>query len=110
MYEVMPVDKHEPFAGMSKQELKELLPANSLAEYEKDGQDWAPGDPVERKKDGKYVRRLRDYEAIFENAHLQRSLFADLYEAAQRDQQYMDDFAGGRATNRKTPKRRKWRS
>ena len=93
MYEVMPVDKHEPLSGLSRQELKELLPANSVAEYEKDGQAAAPGDPEDRvdKKSGKYVRQLRDYEAIFENGYLQRSLFADQYEAAQRDQKYLDD-------------------
>ncbi len=108
MYEVMPVDKHEPFAGLNPQELKELLPASSLAEYEKDGQDAAPGDPEERVRGGKYVRRLRDYGAIYENAHLQRSLFTDVYESALRDQQYMDEALAS-AESRKARKTRKWR-
>ena len=38
LYEVMPIDKHQAFAGLSEKELKDLLPAASLPEYLKDGQ------------------------------------------------------------------------
>ena len=65
MYEVMPSDDHESFAGIKPADLKAVLPESSLTEYARDGQAANAEDPAERKaKEGdkeKYVRRLRDY-------------------------------------------------
>ena len=38
LYEVLPADRHDTFRGLGRGELAELLPRESLAEYEKDGQ------------------------------------------------------------------------
>jgi hypothetical protein len=93
LYEIMPVDKHDAFVDIDKAELDSLLPAGSRIEYEKDGKPAAPGDDKQFRVDtkGNYVRLLRDYQAIYESYHLQRALFADLYDAAKRDFAYMHD-------------------
>jgi hypothetical protein len=91
IYETMPVDRHEIFAGeppkvpsKSEAELKQLLPPESVNEYLRDGKEAAANDPVERQvgldaegnrlpadKLGeaakkKYSRRLRDYATEFD--------------------------------------------
>ncbi len=92
LYEIMPIDKHETFVDMEKDERKGLLPKDSLPEYDKDGKDAVAGeDPHRVDGKGKYVRLLRDYDAIFKYYYLQRALYADLYEAADRDRQYMEE-------------------
>ncbi|MCA9248383.1 MAG: hypothetical protein KDA42_14755 [Planctomycetales bacterium] len=80
LYEVMPVDRHDVFAGLDEQDLAELIPPGSLPEYVKDGQIADPTDPPERVQgykvggvlaepgeeervvERRYVRQLRDYE------------------------------------------------
>ncbi len=93
MYEIMPIDKHETFAGLKREELKALLPADSLREYEKDGGPAEKGDAKKDKpwrvQNGKYVRRLRDYAASFEHFRTVRARFDDLCEAAERNRQYL---------------------
>jgi hypothetical protein len=65
MYEIMPADTHQAFAGVNPADLKAMIPEQTLAEYTRDGQAANADDPPRRKvKDGdkeKYVRRLRDY-------------------------------------------------
>ena len=92
MYETMPVDKHETFEGLNKEQLAALLPASSLAEYEKDGKPAAPSDNPHRVDANKnYSRMLRDYEAIYRDYRLRQARFADPREAAQRDRKYMQE-------------------
>jgi len=67
LYEVMPRDGHAAFAGLTEEEMKAILPAESVGEYLKDGQPLAENDPRAKLVDGKpvYVRRLRDYKVLF---------------------------------------------
>ncbi len=83
IYETMPLDRHEIFAGKTEQELQQLLPKKSIAEYLRDNKPaTADDDPVrvigfdetgkplppsDLSKAAKkvYQRRLRDYAAEF---------------------------------------------
>ncbi len=66
LYEIMPQDSHEAFAGLSDEEKKAVLPPATLQEYLKDGKPAAKDDPPQRVEDGKYVRQLRDYQVAFD--------------------------------------------
>jgi len=101
LYEIMPLDARSVFAHLSEEEKKALLPDETQEEYLKDGEPAEPDDPEDRvvevkDKDGnvverKYVRMLRDYEVLFKEYHLQRSILVDLFEATKRDKQYVDN-------------------
>ena len=87
LYELLPLDQHELFVDMPD-DVKAALPADGVAEYTHDGQKAEPDDPSECKVEGIYVRRLRDYAALFKMYHGERTLFVDLYESIARDLQY----------------------
>ena len=91
LYEVLPADRHDIFRGLSRDELEQLLPKESLAEYEKDGQPAAASDPEDRVVHGKYVRQLRDYELWFNRYDAHRSEFLDRIEAVERNRRFIDD-------------------
>lgn len=86
MYEIMPADKHALFADLSNAKKQTLLPAPSVQAY------LAHGKPAKAEelqgcviKDGKYARRLRDYEVLFGEYHRQRHAMADQMQAGLRD-------------------------
>ncbi|MCE5268096.1 MAG: hypothetical protein LLG00_09445 [Planctomycetaceae bacterium] len=85
LYELMPRDNHEAFAGLSDAQLKSILPAGSASEYLKDGKPAAKADPKDRVVDGKYVRPLLDYDVLFRDQQQKRILLVDSIEAATRD-------------------------
>jgi hypothetical protein len=91
MYDTMPTDNHEAFAGLTESQLKPLLPAAVLAEYVRDGQPAQPGDPDRCKVAGKYVRALRDYAGMRDTFFQQRTVLVDQIEADKRDQQYVEE-------------------
>jgi molybdopterin converting factor small subunit len=91
MYDTMPTDNHEAFAGLTESQLKPLLPAAVLAEYVRDGQPAQPGDPDRCKVAGKYVRALRDYAGMRDTFFRQRTVLVDQIEAGKRDQQYVEE-------------------
>jgi hypothetical protein len=83
LYETMPMDSHEHFAGLNEQQLRGLLPAESLPEYLRHGTKATPDDD-ERHRAGydeqgkrvgpddaakatewRYDRQLRDYAYLF---------------------------------------------
>jgi hypothetical protein len=84
IYETMPLDRHEIFAGKTDQELQQLLPKKSVNEYIRDGKPATADDdplrvigfdennkplkPADISKATKklYQRRLRDYAAEFD--------------------------------------------
>jgi hypothetical protein len=97
LYEMMPVDRHEVFRGLSEEQLRERLPAASVEEYVRHGSPAGPDDdewhrgwfdeagnplgPEDREKAVKelYERRLRDYAAEFDELARQRAvLMADI--------------------------------
>jgi hypothetical protein len=109
LYDIMPVDSHDAFAGLSEADLKKLLPEASVNEFVKDGQKARPddldrwgvkgtvvdqkGQEVEGNVEGTYLRPLRDYGVLFNAYHLQESVLIDLIESAERDKHYMEDAA-----------------
>ncbi len=120
LYERMPVDRHQLFADYDEDQLRAMLPESSLTDYLKDGQqaswgdvaDWGvngdvvdesgkplvdeEGQPLEGVQ-GTFVRRLRDYELIFQGAVADRVEFVDLIAAAERDKKYMEAAAADAA-------------
>ncbi len=96
MYETMPADRYEIFAGLTEEQLKQILPPQSVNEYIRHGKDAGPDDSEWQKvgfdENGKrldpkdigkaakvlYQRRLRDYALDFEELARQRAaLLAD---------------------------------
>ena len=95
IYETMPLDRHEIFAGKTDQELQQLLPKKTVNEYIRDGKpSTADDDPVRVvgfDENGKplppgdiskatkkiYERRLRDYAAEFDEMARRRIAHAD---------------------------------
>jgi hypothetical protein len=94
LYEIMPQDSHEIFAARSDAEKKAILPADSVAEYLKDGQPAAKDDPKECVVDGKYVRPLRDYDVLFLADQEKRILLTDSIDAATRDKKLVQESLG----------------
>jgi len=90
LYETMPIDQNEIFAGLSEEKLRELLPAESVEEYLRQGTPAGPDDdqwhvagfdednnPVGPDDMGEavkklYQRRLRDYSVEFSELHRRR--------------------------------------
>lgn len=68
LYETMPADRHRPFAGLTEDELRAMLPAPTVQEYVKHGQPAEAGESDQRVADGLYVRRLRDYSYLIREA------------------------------------------
>ena len=114
MYEIMPADNHEIFAGLDEARLRELWPEGSPHELEyindgkpakwEDIKEWGPrgivvdqqekplvdeqGEPMEGVQ-GTYRRWLRDYEVLLRSHRMQRSILSDLIEAAKVDRDYV---------------------
>jgi hypothetical protein len=103
MYETMPADRYEVFAGMSEDQLKQLLPEKSLNEYLRHGKDATADDDPHRKlgvdADGVplppdeiakaaktlYQRRLRDYAVEFDEMWRRRIAMRAEKDAVAKD-------------------------
>jgi hypothetical protein len=77
LYETIPTDEHEAFANLTEDQKKGVPD-----EFLKDGQPGPDGK--------KFERPLRDYLAIFRACEVHRTLFADRWESARRDLEYLD--------------------
>jgi hypothetical protein len=86
LYELLPRDSHEAFAPLTD-DLKKMLPPESLKDYVKDGKPAEKDDPREYVADGKYVRPLLDYSIVFTDEHEKRMLLADSIRGLQQDKQ-----------------------
>jgi hypothetical protein len=103
VYEVMPADRHDIFANLTEDELKQKIPPRSVTEYLRHGKEANADDDESRKvgidESGKqlppgqlanaakvlYQRRLRDYALEFDALAERRAvLLADL-EGVKRD-------------------------
>jgi YD repeat-containing protein len=86
LYETMPADKHELFAGLTEEKLREMLPAGSVDQYIRDGQTATADDEAHRvgyDEQGQrlgandaakavkwvYERPLKDYAYLFAAAN-----------------------------------------
>lgn len=102
MYDTMPPDRYEVFAGMPEQALQQMVPPQSVGEYLRHGTSAVPDDDPARvigfDADGKqlppdqmaqaakkvYQRRLRDYALEFDEAARRRlELLVDIDTAKQ---------------------------
>jgi hypothetical protein len=117
LYEAMPADKHEAFAGLSEEQLRAMIPESTVAEYVMDGQLTTLGEVKQRGLKGKvfqvdengeivmveglpkevlgedekgmYVRQLRDYEESFRQDQLWRSAWIDRMATNTRNRDYL---------------------
>lgn len=103
IYETMPLDRHEIFAGKTDQELQQLLPKKTVNEYIRDGKPATPDDdplrvvgfdengkplpPADVSKATKklYQRRLRDYAAEFDELKRRRISMLTDKDAIEKD-------------------------
>ncbi len=103
LYETMPIDQNEIFAGLSEDKLRELLPAESVEEYIRQGTPAGPDDdewhvagfdedgnpvgPDDMSKAAKklYQRRLRDYSVEFSELNRRRVTLLANMEAVTTD-------------------------
>lgn len=91
LYELMPQDNRAIFATLTDKEKRELLPAESVEAYIKDGKPASENDPHDCVVDGKYVRPLIDYSVLFNFEHDKQTLLRDLIEAVTRDRKLVED-------------------
>jgi hypothetical protein len=61
LFEVLPIDRYDVFAGLTDEQLSALLPEASRALYLRHGKPAETTDPPEQVLDGKFERPLRDY-------------------------------------------------
>lgn len=88
LYERMPVDRHDVFAGLNQQQLAAMMPgvpADVLDQYVRNGQDAKPDEAEDRVMNGKYERQLRDYNVYFHEMHAQIASLQDQVAAATTD-------------------------
>ena len=109
MYDTMPADRHEVFAEMSEEELKQKLPPQSVNEYLRHGEPAGPDDENIRQdgydESGKllprdqlgqaakrlYQRRLRDYAEEFDELARRRTLLLVDIEGIQKDNERLNE-------------------
>jgi hypothetical protein len=103
MYEVMPTDRYEIFAGLSEEDLKKQLPPRSVNEYVRHGKEASaddddlrkagfdetdkrlPPDQIANATKTRYHRRLRDYALEFDQLAKQRAVLATDLEGVNLD-------------------------
>ncbi len=109
LYETMPVDRQEIFAGMSEEELRQKLPPKSVEDYIRNGQDARSDDDPDRvvgyDEAGNrlgpddmdkavrrvYERRLRDYALEFEELARQRVIMMADGAAVRQDNKRLQE-------------------
>jgi hypothetical protein len=87
---MLPLDSREVFADKTEEELKSLFPAESLPDYLHDGKPAAPTDPPARVVGGKFVRPLRNYGRLLEDAFADRTVMIDALQSLAQDKLYLD--------------------
>lgn len=103
LYETMPVDRHTLYAGLTEEQLREMLPEESVEEYVRQGSEATPDDdewhviglddngervgPDEMDQAVKrlYDRPLRDYAYLFEEFGRERAVLLAAQEASIED-------------------------
>ena len=107
LYETMPVDQSDIFAGLTAEQLKKILPAASVEEYIREGTPAGPDDDewhvVGYDEDGNqvgpndmakavkkvYHRRLRDYASEFADLNRRRVMLLRSIEAVSDDNEQL---------------------
>jgi hypothetical protein len=92
LYDALPQDNHEAFAGLTEDQLKTFLPPETLAEFAKDGKPATEQDSKDRIDEQKnYVRQLRDYSQLLDFYRRQYTILFDETEATTRDKALVDE-------------------
>jgi hypothetical protein len=117
LYEIMPIDNHHSLAGLPEDLLRAMLPDGTVDEYILDGQlmtlgemkqrglagnvyridaneeivkvDGEPQEVGAEDEKGKYVRQLRDYEEVFRQHGLDRTILLDRIARTARNVRYI---------------------
>ncbi len=90
LYGNMPLDTRYVFEDLEDDEKQAALPGDAVDEYIKDGNDAGVDDPEELTVDGKYVRRLRDYDVLFRKYKAGSRALIDRIAVVERDNVYID--------------------
>ena len=106
LFDAMPIDRHDLFAGLDAAQLQAAIPPSSADEYLRDGKRPQEDDPSNRvfgkRPDGSwvsmevlgdnanvsekhYVRKLRDYQLLFRELARQRAVDRDAIAQAEQD-------------------------
>jgi hypothetical protein len=103
IYETMPMDRYEILAGMSEEQLKQLLPEKSVNEYLRHGKEATadddpfrklgrdendnplPPEQIDKAVKVVYQRRLRDYAAEFDELWRRRVTMLAQIDATTKD-------------------------
>jgi len=88
-YETMPNDRHLIWSLVSDETIQELMPDDVEDQYLRHGEPAADDDPPEQVVDGKYIRPLRSYGALFYEMDRLRSIDTDRIAAAQKDLEFL---------------------
>jgi hypothetical protein len=91
LYDILPRDSHEIFAGMSDEQKKAMLPPDSLKEYLKDGKPAEKDDPKDQVVDGKFIRPLRDYQILLSAERDKHVFLYNSIATAEKDKKLIDD-------------------
>ena len=75
--EIMPTDDHDVFAGLTPEQIEQIIPKDSIDEYVKDGKD-------------NFERQLRDYQFLFDTYDRQRSMLTEARNTAAANKGLMD--------------------
>jgi hypothetical protein len=103
LHETMPIDRNELYAGLKEEQLRKILPADSVEEYIRQGSPAGPDDDewhvigfdeegnqvgpnnIDKAVKKVYQRRLRDYVEEFADLHRRRVLLLANIGAVQQD-------------------------
>jgi hypothetical protein len=119
LYEIMPIDNHHSLAGLPEDVLRAVLPEQTVDEYILDGQlmtlgemkqrglagnvyridaneeivkvDGLPQEVGAEDERGKYVRQLRDYEELFRQHGLDRTMLQEGIARTERNVRYIQE-------------------
>jgi hypothetical protein len=115
LFDVMPIDRHDLFAGLDAAQLQAAFPPSSADEYLRDGKPPKEDDLSDRvsgkRPDGtwvsmevlgdsanvaekRYVRRLRDYQLLFRELARQRAVDRDAIAQSQHDAKLLKEALG----------------
>jgi hypothetical protein len=89
LYDTLLTDDHEIFQDFDG--LDKLLKTASLSEYQQDGKPLDPNN----KESAKFVRKLRDYQVLFQEYHHQYSMWVEAMAALKTDQQFLKTAQDG---------------
>ena len=87
MYDIIPADDPESFAGLDEAAKRALLPESTIEEYLNEGTAQPDGTKAHHK--------FRDYSVLLTDLHRQRTLLFEYLAAAKHDKHYLQNALAG---------------